>query len=94
MLSREEALSMCKIQYCDLPECCRGMTIELSPVRFKIVVNERYAPDHQRFTLEHELAHIRLGHFHRQQTPLSVCERGCFERSGYATYCRAATADP
>ena len=76
-MTREKALSMCKIQYISFPVyVVNGMTIEIDPHnKYLILINKDHSQTRQQFTLEHELAHIRLNHLYDLDKPIQVCER-------------------
>ena len=62
-MTRVEALHHSRVQRMELPRVCRGFTTEIKPGRYLIVLNERNSAAEDQRTLEHELAHVRLGHF-------------------------------
>lgn len=74
ILTREQALALCTIRHYDLPGNPFGVTVEIIPGRkYNVCLNRHNSPLQDRFTLEHELAHIRLGHF-TDSRPLSIIE--------------------
>lgn len=76
-MTREKALSMCKIQYISFPVyVVNGTTIEIDPHnKYLILINKDHSQTQQQFTLEHELAHIRLNHFYDPDKPIQICEQ-------------------
>lgn len=67
MISRAEALRRSTIYYVDLPNTIEGIT---SPDgnRYIIAINRALSEARQRFSLEHELAHIRFDHFYCEKS--------------------------
>lgn len=61
MISRAEALASTEIIHLELPTACHGVTVPTGK-GFLIVLNSRNGAELDRTTLEHEIAHIRLGH--------------------------------
>ena len=65
MFTRAAALAASTVYYIELPETIRGIT---SPDQerggFVIIINSLLDDTGRRYTLEHELAHIRLNHFY------------------------------
>lgn len=79
MMTREEALLLCEIQYHDLPGCSNGFVTEIKPRKHYIIVLNKKTRERNSYTLEHELAHIRLDHFHDLDKPMQVCEQEAHE---------------
>ena len=53
-----------------------GTTIEIDPhKKYLILINKDHSQARQQFTLEHELAHIRLNHIYDPGKPIQICER-------------------
>ena len=64
MISRADALAAATIYHRELPASVHGVTAaNRNGTRFMIVLNTLNSTADEAFALEHELAHIRLGHF-------------------------------
>ena len=65
MFSRETALAVSTIFYVEMPEAVNGITTpDAEHDDFVIAINARLDDLGRRIALEHELSHIRLGHFY------------------------------
>ena len=66
MITRAEALRLSHIHYISLPDGIRGAVKQIKGGRYLIAIDSSMSADEQARTLEHELAHIRLNHFHSE----------------------------
>lgn len=65
MFTRETALALATVYYVELPDGINGITTpDPEHGDFVIAINTKLDDLGRRITLEHELAHIRLGHFY------------------------------
>jgi uncharacterized protein YjaZ len=62
------------VRYLDLPVSIKGMTVRDNDGFFNIYLNSRLTYNSNTQTLQHELAHIKRGHFDRDDHVL-VLER-------------------
>lgn len=62
-MTRSEALSLSKVYYIPLPEDVYGSVRQRRNGGYMIAINSTQSAEAQAETLEHELSHIRLGHF-------------------------------
>ena len=76
MYTREAALAVATIYYVELPDKINGITTpEPEADGFVIAINSKIDDFGQRIALEHELAHIRLGHFYDKTKSIETIER-------------------
>ena len=66
-MNRAEAENLSKVMYIDLPDSIEGI-VSKDESGYIVLINSKHPTDRQRFTLEHELAHIYLGHFENKQS--------------------------
>ena len=65
MFTRETALALATVYYVELPDGINGITTpDPEHGDFVIAINTKLDDLGRRIALEHELAHIRLGHFY------------------------------
>ena len=62
MYTRSAAVAMSTVYAVELPSTVGGLTAATAD-GFIIAINSTLPAERQRFALEHELAHIRLGHY-------------------------------
>lgn len=75
MYSRAAALALCKVRTVKLPKRTRAVTSWDNGRGFVIALNANLTAAERRFVLEHELAHIRLGHFWNTTDDRETMER-------------------
>lgn len=66
-MNRAKAESLSKVMYIDLPDSVGGI-VSKDGSGYVVAINRKHPIERQRFTLEHELAHIYMGHFESEQS--------------------------
>lgn len=75
VLSCQEITEMIFVRYIDFPDLIRGSVQIDADGNFNVSINNRLSESQKKRTLDHELRHIRLGHFDDELTDRTTKEK-------------------